>query len=131
MPSANVYRLVWNKPNLAGSLAKVLVSLQWKIKHSGKIDQDKKEILVIGKDARSRTRRDVTFDWKAEVKDYGSKRVLDLIDLFPNTIYKVSIKEGLEVKGMILWSTESSTEIITPEGGKTINCFGGSVHIRR
>ena len=112
-----MYRLVWNKPNLAGDLAKVLVLLEWKIKHSGKIGRDEKEILV---KTNTRTRRDITFDWKAEIKDYGSKRVLDLIGLFPNTLYKVSIKEGLEVKGEILWSGETSTEIVTPEGGKVI-----------
>ncbi|CAB3999896.1 receptor-type tyrosine- phosphatase S-like isoform X10, partial [Paramuricea clavata] len=115
IPSANVYRLVWNKPNSAGNLVKVLVSLEWRIKHVGKIGQDEKEILV-GKNVGSRTRRDITFDWQAEVTDYGSKRALDLMGLFPNTIYKVSIKEGWEGKGEILWSTETSKEIITPEG---------------
>lgn len=115
-----MYRLVWNKPNSAGNLAKVLVSLEWRIKHVGKIGQDEKEILV-GKNVRSRTRRDITFDWQAEVKDYGSKRALDLMGLFPNTIYKVSIKEGWEGKGEIFWSTETSIEIITPEGGNIIN----------
>jgi hypothetical protein len=115
-----VYRLVWNKPNSAGNLVKVLVSLEWRIKHVGEIGQDEKEILV-GKNVRSRTRRDITFDWQAEVKDYGSKRALDLMGLFPNTIYKVSIKEGWEGKGEIFWSTETSKEIITPEGGNIIN----------
>jgi hypothetical protein len=43
--------------------------------------------------------------------------------LFPNTIYKVSIKEGWESKGEILWSTETSKEIITPEGGNIILLF--------
>lgn len=109
---------MWNKPNLAGNLAKVLVSLEWKIKHLGKIGQDKKEILVR---TNTRTRRDVTFNWKADIKEHGSKRVLHLIDLFPNTIYKVSIKEGLNIKGEILWTGETSTEIVTPEGGKLIN----------
>ena len=115
IPYANVYRLLWKKPNLAGNLAKVFVALEWRIKHSRRVGQDAKEI-VVGKNIRSRTRRDVRFNWKAEVKDYGSIRALDLIDLFPNTIYKVSIKEGLEVKGELIWSGETSAEIVTPEG---------------
>ena len=118
MPSDNVYQLVWNKPNLAGNLAKVLVSLEWKIIHSGKIGQDAKEILFR---INTRTRRDVMFDWKAEVKDYGSKRVLALTDLFPNTVYKVSINEGHKVEESILWTGETSAEIVTPEGGNVIN----------
>lgn len=119
MPSANVYRLVWNTPNLPGNLEKILVSLEWRIKHSGTIDKEEKEILV-GKNINIRTRRGNTFDWKAKVKDVGSKRVLDLLDLFPNTIYKVSIKEGLQVKGGIVWTAETSTEIVTPPGGNLI-----------
>ena len=120
IPYANVYRLLWKKTNLAGNLAKVFVALEWRIKHSRRVGQDEKEI-VVGKNIRSRTRRDVTFNWKAEVKDYGSIRALDLIDLFPNTIYKVSIKEGLEVKGELIWSGETSAEIVTPEGGKIMS----------
>ena len=116
MQSPNIYRLVWNRPNLVGDLAKVEVSLEWRIKHLGKIDRDKK-VIPVGKNFRSRTRRDITFDWKAEVKDYGSKRVLDLMDLFPNTIYKVSVSEGLDIKGKIMWSGAASTKIETPEGG--------------
>jgi hypothetical protein len=116
----NVYRLEWNKPNLAATLAKVLISLKYKIQHSGTVATDEKEI-VVGKDTRSRTRRDVVkFDWKAVVKDYGSKRVLDIMDLFPNTVYKVSIKEGFDFKGELFWSAATSAEIVTPEGGKII-----------
>ena len=115
IPYVNVYRLLWKKTNLAGNLAKVFVALEWRIKHSRRVGQDEKEI-DIGKNIRSRTRRDVRFNWKAEMKEYGSIRALDLIDLFPNTIYKVSIKEGLEVKGELIWSGETSAEIVTPEG---------------
>lgn len=117
MLSASDYRLTWNKPNIAGHLVKVLVTLKWKIKYLGKIDEDKREILV-RKDTRSRTRRDVKFDWKAKLNKNGSKRVLDLEDLFPNTIFKVTIKEGLQLKGMVFWSKEITKEIITPKGGK-------------
>lgn len=103
---------------MLGETVKVLVSLEWKIRHTGHYGKQNREIFV-GKRLRSRWKREITFDWKAKIKQLSPIRKLELKDLFPNTDYSVSLKEGMEVKSGIFWSNKTKSVVIkTPEGSK-------------
>ena len=117
--STNVYVLEWKKPlRELGKTVKIMIYLEWRMKHSGDHGKEKREI-TLSKSLRSRGRRDKSFDWRAEMKKMSPVRRLELKDLFPNSVYSISIQEGMRVKNGIRWSGRmESVRIETPAGSK-------------